>query len=236
MAETHCFTSSPVSHLDRASVLAETVKRHHPAWTMWLCVSDADPDGFELNVKHFDHVTRAESKGLGLQHILATGAARVCYIDPEVAVFNPLVHVEEALDAHSVVLTPHLDSPGLVAVNNDEKGNQFAGWWADRLREDRDESVPEDLFDVHVLRDACYNVGSWNLADRPLTISESGDILVGTDLLRFFHFTKVDTYGEAELTRAANGHTEVFELLRWYRERLAHHAAPAVHTQADELE
>jgi hypothetical protein len=124
-----------------------------------------------------------------------------------------------------VVLTPsphdadHLD---FLALRNDDDGNQFADWWADRLPAESWCDPAPVLFDgVSVLRNIGYGVSSSNLADRPLTISESGDILVGSELLRSFHFTKVDSFGEVELDRAANGHSEVFELLRWYRANLS---------------
>jgi hypothetical protein len=237
--ETHCFTSIPVSLLDRARVLAETVKRHHPNWTMWLCLVDAEPDGFELDPlgEDFDRVAHASElvNGSMLERILTHGAERVCYLDSAVALFNPLVHVEEALDSHSLVLTSHQDHLGFLAMRNDENGRHFSDWWARHSREVSDDAVPEDFFDgMHVLRNIGYNVASWNLADRPLSFTESGDILAGNELLRFFHFTKVDWSGELELARAARGHTEVFELLRWYRARLSTVRAthPSISTSA----
>lgn len=285
MAETHCYTSISFSYLDRARVLAESVKRHHPDWTLWLCLSDVEPEGFEFDLadEDFDHVVRVWEldvpphhqwvfkhdvvelctavKGPMLQHILAQGAERVYYIDPDIAVFRPLEHVEAALDSSSVVLTPHLVSKeqtrqgvldneisclkhgtynlGFVAVRNDDNGRQFAQWWGDRLREFCYDDIPAGLFTdqrwcdlapalfdgVHILRNTGYNVASWNLSQRPLTITQRGDVFAGNDLLRFFHFTKVNSVGEASLDRASGGHLEVFELLRWYRERLVHHAA-----------
>lgn len=285
MSETHCFTSISFSYLDRARVLAETIKRHHPDWTLWLCMSDVEPEGFNFDLadEDFDHIVRVWEldvpshhawtfkhdvvelctavKGAMMQHILAQGAQRVYYIDPDIALFEPLIHVEEALNTHSVVLTPHLLSKeldrqgildneisclkhgvynlGFVAVRNDSNGRQFADWWGDRLREFCYDDIPAGLFTdqrwcdlapalfdgVHVLRNTGYNVASWNLSQRPLTITHGGEIYAGSDLLRFFHFTKVNSVGEMSLDRGARGHAEVFELLRWYRERLLHHVA-----------
>lgn len=285
MAKTHCFTSISFSYLDRARVLAETIKQHHPDWTLWLCMSDLEPDGFEFDLANelFDHIVRVWEldvpshhewvfkhdvvelctavKGPMLQHILAQGAERVYYIDPDIAVFQPLVHVEAALETRSIVLTPHLVSKeldrqgvvdneisclkhgtynlGFLAVRNDENGRQFSQWWGDRLREFCYDDIPAGLFTdqrwcdlapalfdgVFILRDAGYNVASWNLSQRPLTITRDGQVMAADVPLRFFHFTKVNSVGEISLDRAAGGHVEVFELLRWYRERLNHHAA-----------
>ena len=46
MAEVNCFTSASFAYLDRARVLAETLRRHQPDWTLWLCLCDQEPPGF----------------------------------------------------------------------------------------------------------------------------------------------------------------------------------------------
>ncbi|MDM0008852.1 hypothetical protein QTI51_28810 [Variovorax sp. J22G73] len=268
--------------------MAETIRKHHPDWVLWLCLSDQEPEGFEfdLDSEEFDHVVRVWEldvpghhswvfghdvvelctavKGPMLQRILASGAERVLYIDPDIALFAPLVHVEELLETKAVVLTPHLLSPertrsgvvdneisclkhgvynlGFVAVRNCPDGNNFANWWADRLREFCHDDIPNGLFtdqrwcdlapalfdNVSVLRDPGYNVASWNIDNRPISISDGGEIFAGDALLRFFHFTKVNSVGEAQLDRYSRGRPEVFELLRWYRSRLIHHASKSL--------
>lgn len=280
VSNTHCFTSISFSYLDRARVLAETIRRHHPDWTIWLCLSDSEPEGFQfdLDEEDFDRVVRVWEldvpshhpwvfghdvvelctavKGPMLQHILASGADQAIYIDPDCALFNPLVHVTELLRDHSVVLTPHLVAPeqtragvldneisclkhgvynlGFVAVRNCAEGNRFAAWWGDRLREFCRDDVPNGLFTdqrwcdlapalfegVAVLRDPGYNVASWNLGNRPIRIDDEGAVYAGDQLLRFFHFSKVNSVGEAMLERYCGGRYEVFELLRWYRAKL----------------
>jgi hypothetical protein len=77
---------------------------------------------------------------------------------------------------------------------------------------------------VHILRDPGYNVASWNLSRRPITIEEDGTIRAAGHRLRFFHFTKVTHVGEIMLERYAGNRIEVFELMKWYRDRLAAHA------------
>jgi hypothetical protein len=288
LADTHCYTSISFSYLDRARVLAETIRRHHPDWVLWLCISDQEPPGFSFDItdEGFDHVVRAWEldvpsyrpwvfghdvvelctavKGPMLQHILASGADQVVYLDPDIALFGPLEGVLDLLRRHPVVLTPHIVSPerfangvrdneisclkhgvynlGFVAVQNCGEGNRFANWWADRLREFCHDDIPNGLFTdqrwcdlapalfegVAVLRDPGYNVASWNLATRPITIDGAGLICAAGFPLRFFHFTKVNSVGEAMLERYSYGRLEVFELLRWYRERLKHHACQGI--------
>ena len=58
MSSIHCYTSVSFSYLSRARVLAETVRKYHPDWTLWICISDREPDGFTFDIEdeQFDHV------------------------------------------------------------------------------------------------------------------------------------------------------------------------------------
>jgi hypothetical protein len=280
----HCFTSVSFNYLDRASVLAETVRRYHPDWTLWVIVSDELPAGMvEADLSHgFDHLLNVMDLGIPtpLQWIFGHDVIELCtavkgamlsrllrlddadavvYLDPDTALFAPLDHVVDMLDRHSVVLTPHVVDPepresgildneigslkhgtynlGFVAVQASSEGIRFADWWRDRLLKFCIDDVPNGLFTdqkwcdltpalfdgVGILRDRGYNVAAWNLGNRPITLTPEGSILAGGAPLRFFHFTKVNSVGEQVLAHYAYGKPEVFELLRWYRERLNAH-------------
>lgn len=283
----HCFTSASFAYLDRARVLAETVRRHHPEWMLWLCLVDEPPPGFDFDpgAESFDRIVHLSElgipdwrswafghdvvelctavKGPMLHRLLtAEGAERVIYLDPDIALFARLDPVLELLEAgHSVVLTPHLTTPeeqrqaildneigalkhgiynlGFLAVRGCEEGKRFAAWWRDRLLEFCHDDIPSGLFTDQrwcdhvpsffpghaILRDPGCNVASWNLSRRPLEIDEDGVIRAGGAVLRFFHFTKVNSVGETMLERYSGGRTAVWELVRWYRARLAAHAA-----------
>lgn len=283
MRRVHCYTSVSFSYLDRARVLAESVRKHHPDWTLWLLLSDEAPEGFHFDIGEecFDHVVTISElgipewkqwafehdvvelctavKGTMLCRLLDEAADAVIYLDPDTAVFAPLSHVIERLEQSSVVLTPHVVQPettlagvcdneigslkhgvynlGFVAVSNTVYGRKFAEWWRDRLLKFCRDDVPNGLFTdqrwcdlvpalfegVFVLRNSGYNVASWNLATRPIALQADGTIMAGADQLRFFHFTKVNSVGEAMLERYSFGSSEVFELLRWYRSRLIVH-------------
>lgn len=285
MPAVHCFTSISFSYLDRARVLAETVKRFHPDWILWLCLSDREPHGFTFDIQseNFDHLVRIDDlampdmerwifghnvvelctavKGAMLCYMLEHGAEKVVYIDPDIALFDTLGDIPRLLDRHDIVLTPHLTAPettipricdneigalkhgtfnlGFVAVSGRDDGRRFAAWWKERLRDFCYDDIPAGLFtdqrwcdlvpslfgNTHILRDPGYNVASWNLINRPIEIHWDGRITAGGHPLRFFHFTKINSVGEAALTQNADGRHEVFELVRWYRARLAANAA-----------
>jgi hypothetical protein len=288
MANVHCFTSISFSYLDRARILAETVKAHHPDWTLWLCLADVEPDGFQFDIdgEMFDRLARVEElgipepaawifqhdlvelctavKGSMLCHLFEQGADKAVYLDPDIALFSSLDEVIRLLDEHTIVLTPHLTAPektrigvldneigslkhgtynlGFVAVRGNFEGKRFAAWWRDRLIDFCYDDIPAGLFTdqrwcdlvpsffdgTYILRDAGYNVASWNLGNRPVEIGWDGAITAGGRPLRFFHFTKINTVGETMLERYSRDRYEVFELLRWYRERLTAHAAQGI--------
>jgi hypothetical protein len=278
-----CFTSASFGYLDRARVLAETVREHHPTWRLHLLLCDEEPPGFTWDPagEIYDSVVRGSDlgipdyrrwafghdiveyctavKGFMLDRLLLAGASAVIYLDPDIAVFSPLEDVVRLLQHNAVILTPHLTvaeqtaegiadneigslkhgiyNLGFAAVRGCPEGRRFARWWRDRLHQFCWDDIPGGLFvdqrwcdlapalfdGVAVLRDPGYNVACWNLGSRPIGIGTDGTIRAGDVPLRFFHFTKVNSVGEQMLRRYAYGHTEVFELLRYYRERLAAH-------------
>jgi hypothetical protein len=73
--------------------------------------------------------------------------------------------------------------------------------------------------------EATYNIASWNLNRRPVSIGTDGNIRVAGRLIRFFHFTKLNWVGELMLELYTRDQVEVFELVHWYRRRLADHAS-----------
>ncbi len=176
----HCFTSISFSYLNRARVLGESLKRLHPDWTLWLLITDEVPDGFPFDIESefWDKVVFATEldipnvegwifrhdvvevctavKGPFLEQLTNTSASKIIYLDPDIAVFNSLQPLIDALDSSSILLTPHqLESDddtrsvwdneicslqhgtynlGFLAIRNDEAGKACAKWWSNRCR------------------------------------------------------------------------------------------------------
>jgi len=132
----HAFTSFSYSYLNRARVLASSLRRQHPDWVIWAVMTDKEPEGFsfDLTAEDFDIMITAEElfgtttdawlfnhdiveactavKGRALRHILAQdGVEKVFYFDPDIAVFNTMIEVVDLLDTYSIVLTPHQLDP-----------------------------------------------------------------------------------------------------------------------------
>ena len=130
-----CFTSFTFGYLNRARVLAETVKRFHPDWCFVALISDLPPDGFAFDPSSepFDHVVWAHElpipdvsawmfkhdlvelctavKGPMLELLVGRDIEKVIYLDPDIAALAPLDGIVRELDEASIVLTPHLVDP-----------------------------------------------------------------------------------------------------------------------------
>jgi len=130
-----CFTSFSFAYLNRARVLAESVKRFHPDWCFVALISDLPPAGFDFDPSQepFDHIVWGHElpipaisswifkhdlvelctavKGPMIELLLERGIEKVIYLDPDIAVFGPLDPIVEELDSSSIVLTPHQVDP-----------------------------------------------------------------------------------------------------------------------------
>ena len=123
---------------------------------------------------------------------------------------------------------------GFVAIRCHGEGVRFAKWWSDRLykycKDDTNNGMFTDqkwcdlvpaFFDkVKIVRDPGYNVASWNLSQRIISINESGGILVNHSPIKFVHFTKLGKVGQKMTERYAGGNTAVYELWSWYRNQV----------------
>jgi len=178
MAHIACFTSFTYAYLAKARVLARSLRRLHPDWSLLALLTDHPPAGLAPDaLADFDQVMEAAELGIPgfpgwifkhdvveactavkatmLRRLLEQGAAKVIYLDPDIAAFAPLDPLIDRLDAASIVLTPHQTTPdrgeeavrdneggsmrygiynlGFIGVRNDATGRAFAAWWEERL-------------------------------------------------------------------------------------------------------
>ena len=130
-----CCTSFTFAYAPRALMLAESVRRAHPGWTLAAAVVDRHPAGGPSGalLPEFDIVLGAEElgipdarrwlfkhdlveactavKGALLNRLFGLGFEAVIYLDPDTALFGPLTPVLAALESSSIVLTPHQTVP-----------------------------------------------------------------------------------------------------------------------------
>ena len=185
------YTSITKSYLPKARVLAKSVKKFHPDWTFVLLYSDDLPLGFDLSAEPFDEVLTIENLGIpdwkrwAFGHtvvelctaVKGTAAEvmaqrpnvdKIMYLDPDIKVFNSLTVLDDLLDKHEILLTPHLldaesdvasicDNElsalkhgvynlGFFAARTDGQGLGFIQWWANRLRLFCRDDIPAGIF------------------------------------------------------------------------------------------
>ncbi|MGO4388620.1 hypothetical protein AB4Y85_13885 [Microvirga sp. 2YAF29] len=285
----HAFTSFSYAYLDRARVLAHSIRRVHPEWTLWAILVDQSPPDLLIDWRQecFDHVIRVDEllgaeterwifgldvveactaiKGRALDFILRQpDVDQVLYFDPDIAVFSRMDEAVDRLASHSIILTPHQVDPearadhqaildnevgsllhgvfnlGFIGVSNSEEGRRFASWWRDRLDDWCHERHDIGLFvdqkwcnlipcffdNFSVLRDPGYNVASWNLSKRHISIDEAGYLNANGSSLKFYHFTKYGPVGALMTERYASANSAVQDLWWWYGRALASESLP----------
>jgi hypothetical protein len=150
--------------------------------------------------------------------------------------------VEAIIDNEICSLVHGIYNLGFVAVRNDKSGRAFAEWWDKRLRSFCYDDKPRGLFvdqkwcdhvpsmfdGVKIIRDPGYNVASWNLSRRKISIPQTGEILVNSAPLRFFHFTKLGPIGDTMTKRYAKDNVEVYEIWSWYKRKVDHFSDPRI--------
>jgi len=275
-----CFSSFTFSYLNRARVLYESLRHHHPDWHLVALMTDKVPDGMKFDVRDepFDEVVWPDQlgipdieswlfkhdivevctavKGPFLKQATERDFEAVIYLDPDTCLFNPLTPVIEKLKEFDIVLTPHLLEPeddrtaiidneicplwagiynlGFVAIRTSGEGARFANWWSERLTEFCHDDPSKGLFvdqkwcdhvpvffdKVHILKDPGCNTASWNVSQRRIVIDSDGNVRSNGKLLRFWHFTKLGPLGDVMTRRYARDQIVVYELWRWYRDRV----------------
>lgn len=173
------FTSITANYIPKARIVATTLKQCDPEAFFILALSDNLPPDFNKDTEPFDdiiftdelpmldkpkafffrhnvtEICTAVKPGCALYIMDKYSADKVCYLDPDIAVFSKLFEVEESLDTYSMVFTPHTTIPeekenyivgneilflkrgtnnlGFFAVKNDDEGRSFLSWWSKRL-------------------------------------------------------------------------------------------------------
>lgn len=125
-----------------------------------LAIADIGLDAFDEMRGTYDILELSTAvKPWLLRHMLAEhdGGPGIAYLDPDIRVVKRLVAIEEALQDHPLVLTPHLTGPmprdgkkpsetdiliagvynlGFIALANHPETQTFLDWWSERLLTD----------------------------------------------------------------------------------------------------
>lgn len=128
---------------------------------------------------------------------------------------------------------------GFLAINAERpEAFRFAKWWNNRLLEycyaDYDRGlftdqkwcdlIPSFFEDYYILRDPGYDVASWNLDRRNVSMSLDGQLIVNEKYpLRFYHFTGYDSGAGINVINHLSSKGDfsiIHELWDWYNRQL----------------
>ncbi len=144
---------------------------------------------------------------------------------------EPEITREAILDNEFSVLQHGVYNLGFIGVKNSPEGRRFAAWWADRLNHFCFDDIPRGVFtdqrwadlvpayfsDHRVLRDAVYNVCTWNLTHRQVTGSAPSALLVNGEPIVFYHFSGFDSGAQqGMLDKYGKDMPALYELREWY--------------------
>jgi FkbM family methyltransferase len=177
------------NYLPMARVLAESFLTHHPGARFSVLVIDGDriasprsqaeaftivlPQDLDLEMLELHRMAMAYDvtelstalKPWLLEHLLASGADTVIYLDPDINVYASIESIANLAQAHGVVVTPHLLTPlprdglqpserqilgsgafnlGFIAVGRSAR--PFLAWWRERLARDAISDQSQSLF------------------------------------------------------------------------------------------
>lgn len=120
---------------------------------------------------------------------------------------------------------------GFLGVRNSQEGRRFIDWWASRLKYFCRDAIGDGLFtdqrwvdlapcffeDIEIMRDAGFNVATWNLSHRRVTGSIEQGVRINDERLGFYHFSGFDSGAQAlMLGKYGEGNRTLHELRDWY--------------------
>jgi len=273
----HCYTSITNNYFPKARVLAQTLARYNPEWKLHVILSEPVHPAIDPATEPFASIVGIDEigipdlmaflfmhrvteictavKGIAAQYLIRKHALRkIVYFDPDIAIFNDLSPLSDLLDAHPILLAPHLSKPevtaqavvdneicalrhgvfnlGFLGLRAEGQGLDFLEWWTQRNLEHCFDDIPLGLFtdqrwcdfapiffdQLYILREPQYDVATWNLQQRTLSMGQDGTLLVDGLPLRFYHFSGYDTHaGRGIVRRLFEDRSHVIhEVWAWY--------------------
>lgn len=191
MGKTIAFTSAAVNYLPKVRKLCASIRKHHPEFEIVLALADERNPGIDFSAEPIDRVVALDDLDIPdrrrwtyfhtivelataikpfvlAQQLRREDVDRVLYFDPDMVLFSRLDDLLASLDAHEIVLTPHLTKPetsleavrdneisalkhgiynlGFIGVRSTDEGLRFADWWAERIYHFCVADIPGGLF------------------------------------------------------------------------------------------
>lgn len=169
------FTIISKNYISYARSLIKSFQKYHPGVKTFVLLADKIDGFFDPSQEVFEII---EADNLGIEDfasfsfkynivefntavkpfffelLFSKGYKKVIYMDPDILIFRHMNEVFEALDKHSIVLTPHITAPipddgcipreinilkagifnlGFLGLSKSEHSSKLLAWWKDRL-------------------------------------------------------------------------------------------------------
>lgn len=120
---------------------------------------------------------------------------------------------------------------GFLGIRNSQQGRAFVDWWAARLHHFCHDAIADGLFtdqrwvdlapcfftNIEIMRDAGFNVATWNLSNRNATGSRASGVRINDEPLGFYHFSGFDSGAQEIMLNKYGAKSPVLnELREWY--------------------
>ena len=190
MPKTVVVTTCSANHLAQAKGLGESVLKHNPGYIIMVGLVDrlegrVPPVYYEkLHIVEAHTLAIPEFEKMRVQYSVFElncalkcffaadafdrfGADKVIFLDTDMLVFNSLQYLEDELDRHPLLLTPHIWTPfpmdnkrpferemlkngiynaGFFAIKDDDVGKSFLKWWMQRMIDQCYVELKEGMF------------------------------------------------------------------------------------------
>lgn len=174
--QTVVVTTCSANHLAQAKSLGDSLLQYNPSYKLIIGLADKMPAGIskesflpyeivevhELNIPQFNEMYERYNtfelncalKSFFLAHAMQRQPDHLLFMDSDMLAFESMAPINELLNSHSILLTPHILSPfpvdnhkpqerdilkagifnaGFLGLKNDETGNAFLKWWTSRM-------------------------------------------------------------------------------------------------------
>ena len=140
--------------------------------------------------------------------------------------------LEAVMDNEICSLKHGIYNLGFLGVAANQEGKHFAKWWMSRTYHFCRADISNGLFtdqrwidlvpalfeSVAIIRSSRFNVASWNLTSRSVSIDGDGQYTVDGNPLGFYHFTGFDSGAhEVMAYKNSRGNPTVMKLISWYK-------------------
>jgi len=144
--------------------------------------------------------------------------------------------IEAIMDNEISCLKHGIYNLGFLGLSNKSETIKFLNWWSDRLYHFCRDDIPNGLFTdqrwidfvpaffegVNVLKSPRFNVATWNLNSRFVSISGNQEYYVNkNEKLGFYHFTGFDSGAHQVMSKKnANNNPTINKLVTWYKKSI----------------